>query len=161
MKFLFITCLVLFGTASFADVQIYLYSSASKSEDKLKIKDIARVDGPDEERRLCEEIEIDDAILADAYIDRRELSLLFGEKLNSSFVIYGSSVRIYEAASRQGGVSVKNGERIKVFVKRKNITIELTGVAKKDAADGECIVVRCGKKELSGIVKNKTVTCEL
>ena len=161
IKLLLSICLILSGNTLYAGVQIYLYSSVNKSEEKLKIKDIARVDGSDEERSLCEEIEIDDAILMDTYIDRRELSLLLREKLNNSFIIYGSSVKVYEAVSLQEGAFIKNGERVKVLVKRKNITIELTGVAKKDAANGEHVIIRCGKKELSGIVNNKTVMCEL
>ena len=162
MKFLLSMCLVLFGSALFANVQIYLYSSVNKNEDKLRIKDIARVEGADDERSLCEEIEINDSILVDTYIDQRELSLLLRKKFKGNFVIYGSSVKVYEAASLfPQGVSIKNGELVKVLIKRKNITIELTGVALKDAADGSHAVVRCGKKEVSGIVNNKTVVCEL
>lgn len=161
MRLLLVICLVLFGSALYANVQIYLYSSVNKGEEKLKVKDIARVDGYGEERGLFEEIEIDDVILADTYIDRRELSLLLRKKTNGNFVIYGSSVKVYESALRQEGASIKNGDRVKVLVKRKNITIELTGVAKKDAMNGEYVIVRCGKKELSGIVNNKTVMCEL
>jgi len=162
MKLLFSMFFILSGSALFADVQIYLYSSVNKGEETLRIRDIARVEGFDEEQSLCEEIEINDAILADTYIDQRELSLLLRKKLKNSFIIYGTSVKVYEIASvPKGRAFIKNGERVKVLVKKKNITIELTGVAIKDAAEGSRIVVRCGKKEISGIVNNKTVICEL
>ncbi|MCL2026143.1 MAG: flagella basal body P-ring formation protein FlgA [Leptospirales bacterium] len=163
MKVLLAICFVLFGSAVFADVQIYLYSSVNKGEERLKIKDIARVEALNEERSLFEEIEIDDdAILMDTYIDRRELFLLLKEKTKSNFVIYGSSVKVFDGLSPpKERFSVKRGERIKVLVKKKDITIELTGVAIKDAADGSQITVRCGKKEINGIVSNKTVICEL
>ena len=162
MRLLLVICLVLSGNVLFANTQIYLYSSVIKGEEKLKIKDIAMVDGSDEERSLCEDTEITDSILADTYIDCGELSLLLRKKLRNSFIIYGSSVKVYEADSPQKKVlSIRNGEQVKVLVKKKNITIELTGVAVKDAADGARVVVKCGKKEISGIVNNKTVMCEL
>jgi hypothetical protein len=150
------------STALFADVQIYLYSSAVKGEEALKLKDIAHLDGSDDECAALEDLEISDVLFNDTYIDRRELSLFLRRYTESRFLICGSSVKIKREKKPEAPRIVRSGEQVKIFVKRKNITIEIMGVSVKDAGIGERVTVRCGSREISGIVNsNRTVTCEI
>ena len=150
---------------AFAEMHIYMYSSAQMSTDELRVKDIAFVDGPEDECSSVREIVIGDILLTDTYVDRRELSLLLRKHGIENFFIYGSSAKVssfFAADISNSTPAIKSGDKVKVVVTRKNIKLELTGSALKNANIGDRVVVRCGDKRISGTVKGqKTVMCEI
>lgn len=159
-----VSAVFLLTQAAFAEMQIYLFSTAQMTGEELRVKDIAFVDGTEEESGPVKEIALSDVMLRDTYIDRRELSLLLRKHDIKDFSIYGTAVKIVPAAEQLAAQSpaIRSGDKVKVIVIRKNIKLELSGSALKDAEIGAKVVVRCGDKKISGIVKDsKTVTCEI
>ncbi len=168
LRLIFFLVTVLCASTVYAEVRIYLYSSADIAKAALTVGDVATVEGPADECGEIRKITVDDQIMRDCYIDRGELSRLLKEHEKRGFFIFGSAVRIRAAENTEKEkketlpLMIRSGESVKVRIMRKNMTVEITGRALRDAKPGEQVTVKCRGRELTGTVNdNKTVTCEI
>ena len=166
-ELVFILSMVLCTSMASAEVRIYLYSSADISGDSLTVGDVASVEGPAGECGEIRKITLDDRLMSDCYIDRGELSRLLKEHERKGFLIFGSAVKVIipenqDKLPKETIPVIRNGESVKVRIIRKNMIIELTGRALRDARAGERVTVKCRSRQFTGMVgENRTVTCEI
>jgi len=152
----------------FAEINVYIHSSAELKKEGMRVSDIASVDCSAESAAI-RDVEISGAMYSDGYVDRAELLQLLKKHTDERINIYGSAARIFPASGegRDDGkkteTAVKNGSQVKFTAMKNGIRIELTGTAMRDGAVGDVIPVKLRKnKTASGkITEDRKVELEL
>jgi hypothetical protein len=167
MRILFALILVLASAGTcFAEINIYLYSRVSANRD-LVLSDAALVEGDEETAGIVRSIPVDDSLLSDGYLDRKEIMELVKSRAGGRINVYGTGVRVIrqegEGPSTSTAVLVKKGAPVRFQVVNSNVRIEMAGIALRDGNQGDLIPVKlAGRKSAAGkIVDEKTVELNL
>jgi hypothetical protein len=146
---------LLFSTAAFADVRIFFYPTVEHGPDAVRVSAIAFVEGSGDAAERVRNTVLDRRLYQDSLIDRRELAEALAGVVSEPVLIFGSACRIIpveEDRKPPREVIVFKGERVGVVVKRKGVTVEFSGVAQSDGAEGDRMAVALGKK---GVIKGR------
>lgn len=155
----------LFAADAFAVVSVYLVSRAELGEAPV-LGDVASIDGPPEARKALLSLSLPEKLLADGYVDRREVEELAAAVADEVVLVYGNAARVSRKAKEDAVPSgdraaeieflVAAGEAALVRVKKNGIVIELSGSALENGASGDEVTVRLkGNRTLKGRVVEK------
>jgi len=155
MRTVLLALMIFCSTAALADVRIFFYPTVEHGPDAVTVSAVAFVEGAGEASEKVRGTVLDRRLYQDSLIDRRELAEALAGVVNEPVLIFGSACRIVpveddEKPPRE--VIVFKGERVGVVVKRKGVTVEFSGVAQSDGAEGDRMAVALGKK---GVIKGR------
>lgn len=163
MRVLWCTLLLLLAaTASYAEASLYLYPKVERGERQLVLSDLGALDGDAATLSRIGAVAVDDALVADGVIDRKEILDLVKSALNERITIYGNGVRVRtgEAAAvrEEPRVVVHKGARVRFQVVNANVRAEQSGTAMEEGAVGDVIPVKLKGSAVSrGRIVNERV----
>ncbi len=171
MKQVFLTVMFLIVPAvwAFADVHLYLFSTAQKTDQPLTINDIAMTEGSSADVEKIRHLIIPACLADDGYLDSREISGLLHKNGIENFTVQGTAVKTQKCKKADSITSsdrktavIRKGDTVKIIIKRKNLSLTTTGKAASSASAGNRVTVRSHGKTVSGSVcSDGTVMCSI
>lgn len=154
--------LLMVATASFAEVNLYLYPRVDRGKKALTLSAIGTIEGDAETVARINSICIDDGLLSDGYLDQKEIMDLIRARVEGRINIYGSGVRVSinetGAVPGETRIVVHKGKTIRFQVVNSLIRVEQTGTAMQDGAVGDEIPVKLKGSAVSrGRILNERV----
>ena len=153
-KSIFSICLLLFTALPLsAEVSLYMIPKIVFGSAEVRVGDIARIEGSSSIVRKVENIVVEKRYYQDGYIDRSELLSSIKGELNTSVYIYGSASRVLKegvgekpsigsfSGVHTGEPAVKNGDSVRVLIRKNGITVEIAGTASGSGSTGDMIQV--------------------
>jgi len=158
----FLLLILIFPVTLSARVSIYLIPEVQTYNSSLTLSDIAGIEG--EHAEQAGSLAIPQSLYKDFIVDRRELNDFLALSLMQSFAVFGNGVKITFnnkpddslSIKTEKPVLVKKGDYVKLVVRSKGITIEMTGKSLDNGTADDEISVRLKNGK---VLKGKPV-CE-
>lgn len=157
--FVIIAVVFLLNINATAALRIYLLPSAQEVK-VMTLFSIARFDGLESEINQIANIQIDESVFNDGYIDRKELYKFIRSKTKNPFLIYGSSVKINKKNILNDNTNyvllIKRNTLVNVTVKNNGIKVITKGISLSKGYLNKKIKIKLDSGKLvSAIVKSK------
>ena len=157
-KLLGIAILIVCSTsAAWSNISIYLYSRYMKTNDQIKLKDIASVEFDTAKHIGIGKKIIPYNLYRDGFIDKTELHRFLNQHYSDIIFIYGNSTRVFSHQQifrkQTPVIKIIQGQQLQVIVKKGMIRLEIIGKAMQNGTVGEKIKVKVrNNKIISGII---------
>jgi hypothetical protein len=153
-----ISLIFLCAPACFAEMNLYLYPRAECNKGAIVMSDIGKIETDIQSAERIKRIGIDSSFFTDGYLDRKEIMDILKDSVAGPIHIYGSGVRVVEAAVSDSRVVVQKGAMVRFQVVNAGIRVELTGTAMGDGTVGDEIPVKLkGSTVTRGRIVNERV----
>lgn len=145
----FLLLLLLLPLSVSARVNIYLFPEVETDKNNLVLSDIAGIEGDQTEQVSA--ITIPKLLYKDFIVDRKELNDFLAVSLNQAFAIFGNGARLTfkkketpvpEVLKEEKPVIVKKGDYVDLIIKKKGISIEMTGKSLQNGTADDEISIR-------------------
>ncbi len=146
---LFLILFLLLPLSAMARAKIYLIPEVELSKGEVMLSDIARIE--DGSTAKTTSLLIPDSLYNDLIIDHKELNNYLARKIQGSFTIFGSGVKLnfkepevvpQIIVKEEKMPVIKKGEIVKLIIRKGKISIEMAGKALKDCSENEEINIR-------------------
>ncbi|GEM_PF-776117 len=149
MHKVFLLLMLLLPLSASARVSIYLIPEVETYNRSLTLADIAGLEGDlDEQAGL---LAIPPSLYKDLIVDRSELNDYLSMSLNRTFTIFGNGVKLSFKSNipdeslvikDEKPVIVKKGENVDLVIRKKGISIEMSGKSLQNGTEDDEISVR-------------------
>ena len=155
------------ATAAFADTSLYLYPRAELKAGGIAYSDVAIIQSDPATAEKIRNTRVNDALLADGYLDESEIRHALASLVEGRLSIYGTGVRVdgtvKGAAAEAAAPAVKKGTPVRFHLVHAGVSVELTGTALRDGSAGDVIPVKLRGNAVSNgtIINEHTVELQL
>ena len=150
--------LALTHTALAAEVSVFLIPIVDH-HDELTLRDIARLECPAAVQDELYAIPIGSELYRDGYIDRKEVYTLLRKHSAGRVTVYGNAIRVLAdsdiAPVPEKHNRIQSGSVLHVVVKKRGVSVEITGTALEEGKRGDEIRFKIGNRRLKGRVADK------
>ena len=155
------------ATAAFADASLYLYPRAELKAGGISYSDVAIIQSDPATAEKIRGTKVNDALLADGYLDESEIRQALAGVVEGRLNIYGTGVRIdgtaKGAAAETATPAVKKGTPVRFHLVHAGVSVEMNGTALHDGSAGDVIPVKLKGNTVSNgtIINEHTVELQL